>query len=113
MGKVAAQIKQLGIVFNIEVINQLSQVVNCQIVDGVEVDQAEMASMEEMLKEASANTDLHRSDNREPDPQRPVLTNSPNRVSRNQSLIEPLGRSSMSVLAGDENDLLAETPVFT
>ena len=54
--------------FNKELINKLSQVVDCQIVDGVEVDEAEMASMEEMMKEASATTDLHRSDNREPDP---------------------------------------------
>ena len=49
MGKVAAQINQLGLVFNKEVIGGLRGVANCQIVDGVEIDEAELASMEEMM----------------------------------------------------------------
>ena len=104
MGRVASQIKQLGLVFNKELINKLRDVVNCQVVDGVEIDEAELASMEEMMQEASAKNE----------PQAPAMSNSP-RMGRNHSLLDaaPIGRSSMAVLAGDENDLLAETPVFS
>lgn len=54
MARVARQIKQLGIAFNQELIGNLQGIVNTSVVDGVEIDENEMASMEEMMKEASA-----------------------------------------------------------
>lgn len=54
MSRVATQIKQLGINFNNEVIGKLPEVVKCQVIDGVEIDEAELASMEEMMREASS-----------------------------------------------------------
>ena len=98
MAKVAKQIKQLGITFNQELIGNLNSVVNTEVVDGVEIDENELASMEDMMKEASA------------EPQHSNL-GQPALVPR-LSDASPITRSSLAVLAGDENDLLAESPVF-
>ena len=46
-------LKQLGINFNQELITKLKDVVHCERVDGVEIDESELNSMEEMLREAS------------------------------------------------------------
>ena len=54
MSRVAGQIKQLSINFNHEIIGKLNEVVATEVVDGVEIDENELASMEEMLKEASS-----------------------------------------------------------
>lgn len=54
MARVATQIKQLGINFNNEIIGKLPQVVKCEIIEGVDIDEAELASMEEMMREASS-----------------------------------------------------------
>jgi hypothetical protein len=54
MSRVGIQIKQLGISFNNETIGKLNEVVSCEIVDGVLIDEAELASMEEMMREASS-----------------------------------------------------------
>ena len=53
MARVATQIKQLGLSFNQELISKLSEVVCCERVDGVEIDENELANLEEMLREAS------------------------------------------------------------
>ena len=53
MSRVAGQIKQLGITFNHDVIGKLNEVVATEVIEGVEIDNAELASMEEMMREAS------------------------------------------------------------
>ena len=53
MSKVHHQIRQLGISFNQEIIDKLGEIVQCEKVDGVEIDEAELASIEEMMREAS------------------------------------------------------------
>ena len=53
MSRVAGQIKQLGISFNHDVINKLGEVCNTEVIEGVEIDQGELASMEDMMREAS------------------------------------------------------------
>ena len=53
MGRVATQIKQLGIAFNNETIGKLKDVVKTEVIEGVEIDEGELASMEEMMREAS------------------------------------------------------------
>ena len=53
MARVANQIKQLGITFNNETIGKLKQVVKTEVIEGVEIDEGELASMEEMMREAS------------------------------------------------------------
>lgn len=96
MSRVADQIRQLGITFNHETIGKLNEVVTCEAVDGVVIDEAELASIEEMMREASS----------EP----PQLLTSRSNVS--QITEAPLTRNSIVVMQGDENDLLAESPVF-
>ena len=96
MSRVAAQIKQLAINFNGEAIGKLKEVVHCQVVDGVEIDESELASMEEMMREASSEPSI------------------PINSARSTSTITeaPLTRNSVVFLQGDENDLLSESPVF-
>ena len=74
---------------------------NCEVVDGVEIDEAELASMEEMMREAAY---------KEQDPQLPQ--HSYRSVNSNMTDAAPITRSSLAVLTGDENDLLSESPVF-
>ena len=97
MARVASQIDQLSIKFNHEIINKLSEVVETEKIEGVEIDNSELASMEEMMREASQEpsprTHLHRNTS--------VLTDA-----------APITRNSLAVLTGDENDLLSESPVF-
>ena len=54
MDRVATQIKQLGVQFNQSIINNISSIVDTAVVDGVEIDQAELNSMAEMMQEAAA-----------------------------------------------------------
>ena len=103
MARVARQIKQLGITFNKDIIANLKNIVSTEVVDGVEIDENELASMEDMMKEASAEPQHHGSGN----VAQPVPVLAP-RISD----ASPITRSSLAVLAGDENDLLAESPVF-
>lgn len=44
---------QLALIFNQGVVNQLKKVADCKVVDGVVIDEAELASLEEMIQEAS------------------------------------------------------------
>ena len=97
MSRVANQIKQLGIEFNHEVIGKLKEVVHCEVVDGVVIDEAELASLEEMMREAS---------------QEPAQAPFTARSTTSNMTDAPLTRNSIVVMAGDENDLLAESPVF-
>lgn len=69
---------------------------DCAVVDGVEIDEAELNSMEEMMREASSK--------HEPDPH--MLS------SHRTSEAMPITRHSLAALTGDENDLLADSPVF-
>ena len=67
----------------------------------MEIDENELASMEEMMKEASA------------EPQHSAVNNLAQPIlAPRMSDASPITRSSLAVLAGDENDLLAESPVF-
>ena len=59
MSRVATQIKQLGVSFNHELIGKLKDVVNTEVVEGVHVDESELASMEEMMREASKETNAN------------------------------------------------------
>ena len=58
MARVASQIKQLGITFNNETIGKLKQVVKTEVIEGVEIDEGELASMEEMMREASTEPSI-------------------------------------------------------
>ena len=98
MSRLANQIKQLGIGFNHETIGKLSQVVHCEAIDGVVIDEAELASMEEMMREAA---------------EEPVQMNlMSSRTNTSNMTDAPLTRNSIVNMAGDENDLLAESTVF-
>ena len=89
-----------------ELFGKLNEIVKTEIVDGVEIDSNELASMEEMMREASYS---------EPQamPPNSSLING-NNMMRQSNLTDaaPITRSSLAALAGDENDLLAESPVF-
>lgn len=98
--RVKNQIAQLGLTFNHQVIGQLSKVATCQRVDGVQIDESELSSLEEMIKEASWKEDARGRDS--------IQSNNP----MNQTENKVITRQSLSVLAGDENDLLSESPVF-
>ena len=80
-------------------IAQLSKVASCQRVDGVQIDEAELTSLEEMIKEAGWKEELRRDS---------IQSNNPMNSTENKVIT----RQSLSVLAGDENDLLSESPVF-
>lgn len=112
MGRVASQIGQLSLSFNAGSIQQLKEVAKCNRVEGVEIDQAELDSLEEMIQEAS----LKESQQSEPVQVNPAsnLAASYSGQMRNTSLTDanPITRQSLTVLAGDENDLLSESPVF-
>lgn len=69
MARVASQIKQLGVSFNNELIGKLTQVVSTEVVDGVQIDEAELVSMEEMMREAGASAS-------EPSPMAAAIPNS-------------------------------------
>jgi len=79
------------------VIAQLSKVAQCKRVTGVQIDESELSSLEEMIKEAGW---------KEP-------TESHDRMSTGTSKTnDVITRQSLNTLAGDENDLLSESPVF-
>lgn len=77
--------------FNTAVIKQLSQVASCNRIDGIPIDEGELASLADVIKEAS----------------RPKVE--PHMLQSIDSSM-PMTRQSLNVLAGDENDLLAELP---
>ena len=78
-------------------IAQLSKVATCKRVEGVQIDESELSSLEEMIKEAGW---------KEP-------TESMDRMSSSGTVKnDVITRQSLTVLAGDENDLLSESPVF-
>ena len=107
MARVASQIKQLGINFDSDVIDKLPHVVKCEVIEGVEIDEAELASMEEMMREASSDTQHL--------PERPYsqsfVGGGQPRISMTSDS-QPITRSSLAVLMGEPNDLLSESPVF-
>lgn len=71
---------------------------HCEAIDGVVIDEAELASMEEMMREAAE------------EPAQMNLMSS--RTNTSNVTDAPLTRNSIVNMAGDENDLLAESPVF-
>ena len=76
----------------------MSKIATCQRVTGVQIDESELASLEEMIKEASVK------ENRES-----IVSNG---GLMNNTETNVITRQSLTVLAGDENDLLSESPVF-
>lgn len=50
--RVKSQINQLGLTFNNQVVGQMSKIATCHRVQGVQIDESELASLEEMIKEA-------------------------------------------------------------
>ena len=109
MARVASQIKQLGITFNNETIGKLKQVVKTEVIEGVEIDEGELASMEEMMREASTEPSI---------PNERPLSQSFQGTVNNQPRIslasdsQPITRQSLAALMGEPNDLLSESPVF-
>lgn len=83
----------------------MNEVVDCEIVDGVEIDQAELASMEDMMREASSTEPSS-------NPLPPSTLLSSRSTVSNLTDAQPIGRASHAVMLGDENDLLSESPVF-
>ncbi len=108
MSRVADQIKQMSITFNHDLISKLGEVVTTQVIEGVEIDNSELASMEEMMREA--NTE-HQNPMSSPSPR---ISQSNYRLNTsNMTDAAPITRNSLAVLTGDENDLLSDSPVFT
>jgi len=77
------------------VTNQLSHVATCNRIEGVVIDENELTSLADMIKEASGKQNVQPS------------------VKSSISDANPITRQSLSALAGDENDLLSESPVFS
>ena len=50
--RVKSQINQLSLTFNNAVISQMNKIATCNRVQGVEIDESELASLEDMIKEA-------------------------------------------------------------
>jgi len=68
----------------------------------VVIDENELASMEEMMREAGMNEQND-----------PLPAHHGGMSGRSQySDTNPMTRRSLAALAGDENDLLSESPVF-
>ena len=107
MVRVANQIKQLGISFNHEVIGKLKDVVSTEVIEGVQIDETELASMEEMMREASSQ-DTGAAASNIPGAGVQVMRT----ATSNLSDAAPITRSSLAKLTGDDNDLLSESPVF-
>jgi hypothetical protein len=93
--RLSTQIDQLGLNFNANVTNQLAHVATCNRIDGVVIDENELSSLADMIKEASGKQAVQPS------------------VKSSISDANPITRQSLSALAGDENDLLSESPVFS
>ena len=74
-------------------IKQLGSIATCNRIEGVSIDEGELASLADVIREAN-----------KPRPE-PNVKNSLNDAN-------PITRQSLNVLAGDENDLLSESPVF-
>jgi hypothetical protein len=87
-------INQLGISFNMQLIKQLSTVASCNRIDGIPIDDNELASLADVIKEAA----------------RPKME--AHMVSSVDTTM-PMTRQSLNILAGDENDLLAELPAIS
>lgn len=90
MAKVQKCVDQLGLTFDQKTFDVLKKVAKCERVDGVKIDESELAQLEEMIQEAS-------------------LKELKSKSALDEQMVT---RSSMARLAGDENDLLAESPVF-
>ena len=85
----------------------MNKIATCHRVQGVEIDESELASLEEMIKEAEVSY-------KEKDSPVVVARQSNSLITSNsQDTQNVITRQSLSVLAGDENDLLSESPVFT
>lgn len=56
MGQTKNQIDQLSLTFNNHVISQMNKVATCNRVQGVVIDESELASLEEMIKEAEGSS---------------------------------------------------------
>ena len=56
MGRAKNQIDQLSLTFNNHVISQMNKVATCNRVEGVVIDESELASLEEMIKEAEGSS---------------------------------------------------------
>ncbi len=92
--KVEAQIGQLQLRFDPKVNAMINSVVTCQKVDGVQIDEAELKSLADMIREAGS-------------------VEFKKQLKQQQSVEGgKVSRDSMIMLQGDENDLLSESPLF-
>ncbi len=79
--------------FNNTLIRQLSSIASCNRIEGIVIDESELASLADVIREASRpKTEMN--------------------VKSSLADALPITRASLNVLAGDENDLLAEFPVY-
>lgn len=107
MARVENQIEQLSLTFDQNIVGMLPKVVHCGRVDGIDIDESEMANLEEMLKEVCAN-EMKKGVNLGDSVNDPLaMTNR-----SMQSDANPMTRRSLALLEGDEDDLLSQSPVF-
>ena len=95
----------------------MKKVVECQRVDGVVIDENELSSLEEMIQEAAKQESVKVTQSVDSLNVRPNMSMQTTvaAAGRNSSMLNdanPISRQSMQQLAGDDNDLLSESPVF-
>ena len=90
--------------FNQGIIGQLKKVVDCKRVEGVVIDDHELSSLEDMIHEASLKEQANSN----------ASSNAYVNGVRDSRISDanPITRQSLVNLVGEENDLLADTPVF-
>lgn len=93
--RVEDQIQQLDLKFDSSLQKAISKAVECRRVDGVVIDENEITSLAELIKEA--DTEEHKNQIHKP---------------KNSVTMGAYTRESLNMLTGDENDLLSDAPVF-
>ena len=93
---VAGQMAQLNLKFDSKVVTMINKVVECQRVEGVVIDEAELQALGDMIKEAGVEE----------------FKASQKKASHSSLDSNPMSRKSLSRMAGDENDLLGDSPLF-
>lgn len=93
--RVEDQIQQLDLKFDNTLQKAISKAVECKRVDGVVIDENEIASLAELIKEAEVEE--HKNQIHKP---------------KNSVTMGAYTRESINMLTGDENDLLSDAPVF-
>ena len=80
----------------------MKKVATCNRVDGAQIDENELSSLEEMIQEASRKEQANGAPGGFVNRDRDVRISDAN----------PMSRQSLAKLVGEENDLLSDTPVF-